>query len=217
MRQFSLRPTSVGLSLLALLLLMASPARTQSEEPIGSVAAIVGQGTILRQGRVGPEPLAVRTPVFQQEIIETAAASKVAITLTDGTAISLGERSRLELTHFSHEARQQTYTARLRILSGLFRTIVRKLTPQSVFEVGTPTAVAAIRGTDLMGEVTADSTAIVVLDGTVMVSHARPGFDGPVTLIQGMGTTVKGDEPPSAPKRWSDSRIEALRTATAVP
>jgi hypothetical protein len=147
--------------------------------------------------------------------METAAASKVVITLTDATVISLGERSRLELTQF--EARQQARTARLRILSGFFRTIVTKLIPQSAFEVSTTTAVAAIRGTDLMGEVTADSTAIVVLDGTVIVSNARPGIGGPVTLTQEMGTTVRGDEPPSAPKRWAESRIEALRKATAIP
>lgn len=216
MRQLSLRRSLVGLSLLGVLL-MASTARPQSQERIGAVTAVEGQATVLRQGRFAPEPLAVQTPVFQEDIIETAVASKVTITLTDATVISLGERSRLELKQFLHEARQQTYTARLRILSGVFRTIVRKLIPQSAFEVTTTTAVAAIRGTDLMGEVAADSTAIVVLDGTVMVSNARPGIGGPATLTQGMGTTVKGDEPPSTPTRWSESRIEALRKATAIP
>jgi hypothetical protein len=89
------------------------------------------------------------------------------------------------------------------------------LSPSTV-EVITPTAIAAIRGTDLMGEVTADSTAIVVLEGTVGVSNVRPMFRGLSTLTPGMGTTVKADEPPSTPTRWSESRIEGLRKATAV-
>jgi hypothetical protein len=82
--------------------------------------------------------------------------------------------------------------------------------------VTTPTAVAALRGTDLMGEVAADSTAIVVLEGTVAVSNVRPEFRGLSTLTPGMGTTVRNDAPPSTPTSWSESRIEALRKATAI-
>jgi hypothetical protein len=198
-------------------LFMASTARPQSTGSIGRVTAIEGQATVLRQGRFAPELLVIRTPVFQEDIIETAEASKVRITLTDATVISLGERSRFELRQFLHAARQQTYTVRLSMASGVFRAIVRRLMPQSTVEVITPTAVAAIRGTDLMGEVSQESTAIVVLDGTVMVSNARLRVGDPVTLTQGMGTTVRGDEPPSAPTRWSEPRVEALRKATAIP
>jgi hypothetical protein len=143
-------------------------------------------------------------------------ASKVRITLTDTTIISLGERSRLELTQFLYDARQQTHTARLTIPSGFFRAIVKKLIPQSIFEVITPTAVAAIRGTEIMGEVTAESTAIVVIEGTVMISNVRPRFRGMSTLTPGTGSTVTADQPPSTPTRWAESRIEALRKATSL-
>jgi hypothetical protein len=216
MRQLLLGPIFVPLSLVGMLL-MASTARPQLPEGIGRVTAIEGQATVFHHGQFSNESLAVETPVFRGDIIETAAASKIIITLTDATVISLGERSHLEVTQFLYDTRQQAHTARLHILSGVFRTIVSKLIPRSAFEVRTTTAVAAIRGTDLMGEVTADSTAIVVLDGTVMVSHARPSIGGQVTLTQGLGTTVKSHEPPSVPKKWSESRIEALRKATAIP
>jgi hypothetical protein len=160
--------------------------------------------------------LALHKPLFQEDIIETGVASKVGITLTDTTVISLGEQTRLELRQFLHDARQQTHTGRFAVATGLFRAIVKKLIPQSIFEVTTPTAVAAIRGTDLMGEVTAQSTAIVVLEGTVTVANVRPRFRGLATLAEGMGTTVTEDQPPGTPTRWSESRIEALRKATAI-
>jgi hypothetical protein len=198
-------------------LFMAPTAWPQSQGSIGRVTAIAGQATVVRQGRFAPERLVIRMPVFEEDIIETAEGSKVRIALTDATVISLGEHSRFELRRLLHESRQQTYTARLSIASGMFRALVRKLMPPSAVEVITPTAVAAIRGTDLMGEVSADATAIVVLDGIVMVSNVRPRAGGPVTLTQGMGTTVRDDEPPSAPTKWSESRIEALRKATALP
>jgi hypothetical protein len=140
----------------------------------------------------------------------------VRITLTDATVISLAEQSRLELKQFFHDARQQTRSGRLAISLGIFRAILKEMIPSSTFEVITPTTVAAIRGTDLMREVTADSTAIVVIEGTVAVSNVRPVFRGLSTLSPGMGRTGWSDGPPSTPTRWSESRIEGLRRATAI-
>jgi hypothetical protein len=198
-------------------LLPSAAAQAQAPKSIGQVTALEGKVTVLRQGKFAPEALTTQTPVFQGDIIETARAAKVRITLADATVISLGEQSRLELQQFSYEAHQQTRSGRLAIAWGFFRAIFRDMTSPSTVEVITPTAVAAIRGTDFMGEVTADSTAIVVLTGTVVISNVRPIFRGLSALTPGMGSTVKGDEPPSAPTRWSESRIEGLRSATALP
>jgi hypothetical protein len=189
----------------------------QQSKGIGHVTALAGTVTVLRQGKFAPEPLTLQRAVFQEDIIATDRASKVRITLADATVISLGEQSRLELRQFSYDARQQTRSGRLALALGFFRAILKEMTSPSSVEVITPTAVAAIRGTDLMGEVTADSTAIVVLEGTVAVSNVRPTVSGLATLTPGMGTTVKADEPPSTPTNWSESRIEGLRRATALP
>jgi hypothetical protein len=197
-------------------LLPCAAADAQQPKSTGQVTALEGKVTVLHQGKFTPEPLTLQKPVFQEDIIETDRASKVRITLVDATVISLGEQSRLELKQFSHDASQQTRSGRLAIASGFFRAILKEMTSSSTVEVITPTAVAAIRGTDLMGEVTADSTAIVVLEGTVAISNIRPMFRGLSTLTPGMGTTVKGDEPPSTPTRWSEPRIEGLRRATAL-
>jgi hypothetical protein len=197
-------------------LLPCAAVHAQQPKSIGQVTALEGKVTVLRQGKFAPEPLTLQKPVYQEDIIETDRTSKVRITLSDATVISLGEQSRLELKQFSYDVRQQTRSGRLAIAWGFFRTILKEMTSPSSVEVVTPTAVAAIRGTDLMGEVTADSTAIVVLEGTVVVSNVLPIFRGLSTLTPGMGTTVKSDEPPSTPSRWPDPRIEGLRRATAL-
>jgi hypothetical protein len=197
-------------------LVPCTAAHAQQPKSIGRVTAIDGKVTVLRQGKFTPEPLILQKPVFQEDIVETDRASKVRITLTDSTVISLGEQSRLELKQFSYDARQQTRLGRLAITWGVFRAIFKEMISPPTVEVITPTAVVAIRGTDLMGEVTADSTAIVVLEGEVAISNVRPMFGGLSTLTPGMGTTVRADEPPSTPTRWSESRIEGLRRATAI-
>ncbi len=208
-----LRPVVV-LGLLSVLPFMA--AHAQQAKSIGHVTALEGTVTVLHQGKFAPEPLTLQKPMFQEDIIETDRASKVRITLTDATVISLAEQSRLELKQFSHDARQRTRSGRLAISLGIFRAILKEMIPSSAIEVATPTTVAAIRGTDLMGEVTADSTAIVVLEGTVAVSNVRPVFRGISTLSPGMGTTVRSDGPPSTPTKWSASRIEGLLRATTI-
>jgi hypothetical protein len=183
---------------------------------IGRVTALEGRATVLRQGRFAAQPLAMHAAIFQEDLIQTDAASKIRIALVDDTVISLGPQSRLEMRQFVYAAGQPTRTARLAVPVGLFRAIIKKLWPQSTTEVITPTAIAAIRGTDFMGEVTAESTAIVVLEGTVIVSNVRATFRGLATLTEGLGVTVTADQPPPAPTRWSTARIEALRRATEV-
>jgi hypothetical protein len=215
MRRLPLQWILVGLSLLGMLP-MASSAWPQPRGSIGRVTALEGQAKVLRQGQFAPEPMVLQKLVFQEDIIETGVASKVRITLTDATVISLGEQTRLELKQFLYNARQQTHIARFLISSGVFRATVKRLIPQSTFEAITPTAVAAIRGTDLMGEVTANSTAIVVLEGVVEISNVRPLFPGIATLTPGTGTTVTADQLPSPPTKWSESRIEALLKATTI-
>ena len=197
-------------------LLPFTAAHAQHGKSIGRVTALEGKVTVLHQGRFASEPLTLQMPVFQEDIIETERASKVRITLTDATVISLAEQSRLELRQFSHDAPQQTRAGRFAISLGVFRAILKEMIPPSAFEVITPTAVAGIRGTDLMGEVAPGSTAIVVLEGTIVVSNVRPGITGSATLTPGMGTTVRSDEPPSTPTRWSESRVETLRRATTI-
>jgi hypothetical protein len=214
MKQWKRLCPVVVLGLLSVLPYMA--AHAQQAKSIGQVTALEGKVTVLHQGKFAPEPLTLQKPVFQEDIIETDRASKVRITLTDATVISLAEQSRLELKQFSHDARQQTRSGRLAVSLGIFRAILKEMIASPNFEVTTPTAVAAIRGTDLMGEVTADSTAMVVLEGTVAVSNIRPVFHGVSTLSPGMGTTVRSDAPPSTPTQWSESRIEGLRRATTI-
>lgn len=210
---FRLRLVAV-LGLLSLL--VAAAVQAQQTKSIGQVTAVEGKATVLRQEKFAPEPLTLQKPVFQEDVIETDRASKVRITLIDGTVISLGEQSRLELQQFAYDARQRTRSGRLAIPWGFVRTIFKEMSSLSSIDLITPTAVAAIRGTDLMGEVSAEATAIVVLEGTVAISNLRPMFRSLSTLTPGMGATVRGDDPPSTPTRWSESRIEALRRATSI-
>ena len=105
----------------------------------------------------------------------------------------------------------------INIARGIFRAVTRKVFPQTTFEVHTATAVAAVRGTQWLGEVTSEATAITVIEGEVAVTHAEARIGGTVVLTPGQGTDVQGQQPPTAPRLWAAERVARLLQATTLP
>ncbi len=183
---------------------------------IGQVSALQGQATVQHAGNPQAEPLMLQQQVFPQDVIKTLAASKIKLLLMDGTELSLGAQGVMTLSKLVY-APHQTHQGIIGVVQGIFRAVTPKLVPHTNFEVRTATAVAAVRGTTWLGEVTAQSTAIVVQEGTVAVTHANPRVRGSAVLQPGQGTDVIGQRPPTAPKPWKPERIATLHAATAFP
>jgi len=188
-----------------------------AQESIGEVTALQGQATVQRTGSAQAMPLRVQSPVRRGDTIQTLEASKIKLLLIDGTGLTLGERGTMTLSQLVYAPQRQTHQGVVSIARGIFRAVTRKVLPQTTFEVHTDTAVAAVRGTQWLGEVTPDATAIVVLEGEVAVVHADASVRGEVVLTPGMGTDVQGKSPPTAPRQWAERRVSALLQATALP
>lgn len=80
------------------------------------------------------------------------------------------------------------------------------------FQIRTPHAIAAVRGTEYVVDVTGETTAVFVRKGTVIVSR-QDGAD-PVTLTEGLGADVTPGEPFIA-TRWPDEKVNKLMTRFA--
>jgi hypothetical protein len=184
---------------------------------IGRVTALEGVVMSHHTGRSEAERLYSQSSVYEEDRIQTMAASKVKLTLVDGTVLTLGPESSLRLTEYVYSPSSQGQKSVLQALAGAFRIAVQKVLPEGVFEVHTSNAVAAIRGTEWMAEVKPEATAVVVLEGQVSVRHARPEIGGAVLLSAGEGTDVRGNQAPTPPKTWGAARVEALRQATKLP
>ncbi|HEX2135752.1 MAG TPA: FecR domain-containing protein [Microvirga sp.] len=76
------------------------------------------------------------------------------------------------------------------------------------FQILTPQAVAAVRGTQWAVDVGGGKTAVFVVDGQVSVR--RPTGRRAVTLGPGEGVDVAADAAPLAVRRWSPQRAAAL-------
>lgn len=75
------------------------------------------------------------------------------------------------------------------------------------FQIRTPHAIAAVRGTEYVVDVAGDTTSVFVSRGEVIVS--RPDGSDPVTLAEGFGADVSPGEPFTA-RQWPDERVTRL-------
>jgi hypothetical protein len=76
------------------------------------------------------------------------------------------------------------------------------------FQILTPNAIAAVRGTKLVVEVAPARTSTFVVAGKVAVS--RPNEQQTVVLRPGEGADVAPDGAPIVVKRWAKPRVQAL-------
>jgi FecR protein len=81
----------------------------------------------------------------------------------------------MTLSKFIYAPQQQTHEGIINMARGILRAVTRKLLPQTTIEVRTATAVAAVRGTQWLGEVTPEATAITVIEGELLSSMLRRG------------------------------------------
>ncbi|MEX2375445.1 MAG: FecR domain-containing protein [Dehalococcoidia bacterium] len=75
------------------------------------------------------------------------------------------------------------------------------------FQIATPHAIAAVRGTTFIVDAAPDRTDVFVVEGVVAVS--RPDGTDEVTLADGDGVTFADDERTPV-RQWLDERVAAL-------
>ena len=199
-----------SIALSAWLMLIASAMPTfAADEVVGSVLAI--RGVVFFDAAAGQQPLAVNAVVHRGDAIVTV-AGKAKIALNDGSIVSIGEHSRVELAVYAGKGTGSKVT--LRLLTGVLRPLVSRAVSQGTFEVETETAIAAVRGTDWVIEATPERTSVAVVSGVVAVT-SRADRSTEVLRLPGHGTDVLKGRPPTPAVPWGIKRLaEVLARAT---
>src|SRR5438128_7135371 len=220
-------------SILMLGLLLALTARGQaraqaasaSGSPAGSVSAIQGQVMIARSGRTLAAAYATAVQVGDQ--ISTAPNSRVTLTLNDGTQLELAESSSLTVVQDTLNADGSRTATQINLLGGLLHSLVR-FAPGNApnYEVHTPNAVAAARGTNYDTDYVKQDrkgykdcrefTDVAVYDGVVEVSNPTNATAGSVKLKKGHKTTVPCGLLPTPPSAAALISAGALGIPGAV-
>ncbi len=142
--------------------------------PSGSVTFLAGEATRTAAGRT--DRLALGSAVRQDDVLETAARTRLEISLPDRSVIRIGPRSRVQLVSafFSRSAEERKVTARIAV-GNIWARVARVAGGESRFEVQTENAVAGVRGTTFRVDARTDRSVVVkVYSGAVAVAGTAP-------------------------------------------
>ena len=162
------RALHIALVALAATLAAWTPAAAEGGRPAGIVTALVGTATVSRASLGAPRVLKFRDDVMLHDRIATGDESLARILLGGKAVITVRERSVVTITELPH-------VSTVDVESGKIALAVAKerMRPGESIELRTPNAVAGIRGTVVIAEVTrqggAASTRFTLLTGVIEV------------------------------------------------
>jgi hypothetical protein len=190
-----------------------SAAQEQQTSPAPTTAAIAGatiaewKGDIRLSlpGQLPSNPL--RGEQLPPGTILDTGSGRLLLRLSDGSEVIVRAHTRLQV-----QLPSLTDPSYFQLLLGRIRALINKRTGGAVpFELGTPSAVIAVRGTQFDVEVNPRNvTEVDVVDGLVEV-YGRNANGGSVLLEPGFSTRVGMDSGPEQPEPTNEIRPEVER------
>jgi len=153
------RVACLFLALVSLVMVIA-PSIACAQQIVGTVSQLSGTAQIQRGGAT--ISVAQGIAIELNDRLTTSVNSSATATLANGTTLTLAEHT--NLTFDQNVAASGVRKTELNLVEGGLRSIVSVLQPTETFEVHTPNAVAAVRGTDF--------------DTTYIEGRVRPGYQG---------------------------------------
>ena len=201
----------IALSLVAGIFLFAGPVIAQ--QTVGSVTGVKRAASVTHEGQDEIVLVRVGDSVLFMDTYETKARARAKLLFDDDSLLTLGQKTRLQITENVYNPAQNQRSTTIKVFSGRVRVLVGKIFSGtgSKFEIHTPTAVAAARGTYFIVWMFGATTGILTLEGLVEVRSPDPAISDVVRLRPNQFTTVaKGGAPVKATAISSGLRAELL-------
>ena len=195
--------------IIASLVLAAAPCWADS---VCEVAALAGEA------KSGTKVLAVGDKLDAGAEIRTSPKGRLRLKCVDGSSVVLGDNSELKIAEFRPAAGGQPRAATLLLTLGVMG---QKVAPGGSWEVRTPSAVTAVRGTEFFVEVSAEQgTAVHVKEGEVGVegvSRTRGIAPRPVIRLdrKSNGTQCTPAGGCAAAASWAPERVRDVQDKLA--
>ena len=145
----------------------ARPAVLESAaKPIGKVVTITGSVSIEHSGAVVVQANApaqagqtkVGDLVYEGDLVQTGADSKVAINFTDGTSFNLSSNARMALDQYVYDPKGTSNSTLFNLTKGTFTFVAGNIAKTGDMKVDTPVATMGIRGTTPHIEISDDGS-----------------------------------------------------------
>ncbi|OMH38934.1 hypothetical protein BGP75_00065 [Motiliproteus sp. MSK22-1] len=169
------------------------------------ITAVIGEVRLLQSGADQYFPVAANTLLHLGDRLETGDSTTVTIRFADGTTVTVHEKSQVSLDHLNVYGDTGMVDSRLRLQQGRIDTKAKRASgPGSRFEIHTPSAISAVRGT--VYRTAADNSAtsrVEVIGGQVSVSAGAKRE----LISAGFGTVVERGKAPLQPQKLLQSPV----------
>jgi len=160
------------------------------------VISVHGEVELISSSHAGAAPLEIGTLLSTGDTLRTGATGSVALELVNKSQILLNAGTQVTLGALDQYGASDVYRTKVDVASGGVESkVTKRRQPATRFEIGTPAAVTAVRGTDFrVGFDDATRAArLEVISGEVRLS----GAGGGATVPSGFGVVASADGVPS--------------------
>ena len=222
-----MKTPSLGMAMVIVTLCVSTSlvwAQSGSDEGVGVFTAVRGAVTVTHPGVVRAQPVKLYDKVLWKDVIETRKESRTRAFFEDDSVLTVGENSRVEVTEYIYDPDRNMRQTVVKLFQGKLRALVGKVFTGSgsKFEIHTPTAVAAARGTYFVVWTEDGMTGIVNIGQSGRVDFTSAGHT--VTVAPGEYSVAAPGKPPTPPavynadpKVGAGPVVKAERTTTIIP
>lgn len=172
----------------------------KSQPSSAEIMNITGSATVYHKGKPNSQKATKNLKLNLGDQLETGPQSSVRIRFADNSEIVVLQNSTVNFNHMTQYGDTGMVDSRIRLMSGDVETRAKTQKGNAArFEIHTPAAISAVRGTHFRTSYSAnnDSAHVEVLEGGVAVKGGRT-----TRLIRsGFGTRIKKDSAPLKPKK----------------
>jgi hypothetical protein len=129
----------------------AAPTAQQTPDPVGSVATLQGTASVTRNNATSA--LALRDPVYKNDVLQTNVDGTLGITFDDETTFTLKPNTRLAVDEFVYQEGGTDNAAIFNVVRGTAAFVAAEVAHTGNMKIDTPTSSLGIRGTTGLVEV----------------------------------------------------------------
>lgn len=181
---------------------------------VATLTFVRGNVDLLKKGEKRAVPVKKGDRLDVGDIVRTKSQSRAQISFVDGSKVNMAQNSRVEIKEFSYKPEKKERKSLLRAFRGKIRALIPKffLGDDSKFEVETPTAVAAVRGTDFFSVIKKLplESEVLVIKGKVAVKNIDPSVMEEILLTPGKASKIGKGRPPLKARPFTNKQIRQL-------
>ena len=169
------------------------------KEEIGLYTAVLGNAMVTHPGETRALPVKLQDGVLFKDVIQTQHDSRTKALFQDDSMLTVGENSRVEIDEYIYNPEKNVRLAIVKLMQGQVRALVSKVFKAngSKFEIHTPSAVAAARGTYFTVWVENGQSGIINIGEKGRVDFTSGGMT--VAVDPGFFSVAQEGQAPSAP------------------